>query len=111
MKIDKQMLEKDIEQWKSFYNNYDNLAIGVLADVLGYFKADKRQEMVDSVLGVLESVKEPINGEIMAQSIKSDLESFERINNEATIAMRTLQWVKDISTEEENIEEKTNEEA
>ena len=35
----------------------------------------------------------------MVESIKGDLESFERINDESSVAYRTLSWIKELAEE------------
>ena len=48
----------------------------------------------------------------MVDSIKADIDSFERINNEAKIAIRTLTWIEEVEDKkiegepEENISSK-----
>ena len=58
---------------------------------------EDREELINKVEETLASVLEPIDGELMYDSIKGDLESFERINDESSIAYRTLSWVKEIA--------------
>lgn len=110
MEIKKDLLEKEIEQWTKYYNNFDNLSIQIMADVLAYYKKEDRAEMIKKVDGFLENVSEPITGELMVDSIKGDVESFDRINNESAVALRTLEWIKSIEdvkeAEIEEIEEK-----
>lgn len=100
MKVNKEILENEMELWKNLYNNYENLAVNVLADVLAHYKEEDRQALIDKVNGVLESVKEPIDGALMLDSIKGDIESFDRINDESSVAYRTLSWVQEIASEE-----------
>lgn len=96
MKINKEQIENEIKQWENFYQNHDNLAINILADVLAHYTKEEREELISKVDETLESVKNPINGEIMFDSIKGDIESFERINDEALVALRTLKWITEI---------------
>lgn len=102
MKIDKEQIEKEMEQWKSFYNNYNDLSVQVLVDVLAYYKKEDREDLIKKANEVLENVKEPITGALMIDSIKGDLDSFERINNEALVAYRTLEWIKSISNDNDD---------
>ena len=37
MNVKKELIEKEIEQWKGFYNNYDNLSIQIMTDVLARY--------------------------------------------------------------------------
>ena len=105
MNIKLEELEKEEEQWKGYYHNYNNLAIQVLADVLAFYKEEDRKELIDKTNEFLQqNVKEPINGDLMVDTIKGDVESFDRISEEAAVAIRTLEWVKtlenkDIKTE------------
>ena len=89
-------LEKEIEQWKGYYKNYNNLAVQVLADVLAFYKEEDRKELVDKANEFLRNVNEPISGELMLDAIKGDVESFDRVSEEAAVAIRTLEWVKSI---------------
>ena len=94
MNIKLEELEKEEEQWKGYYHNYNNLAIQVLADVLAFYKEEDRKELIDKANEFLLNVKEPISGDLMVDSIKGDIESFDRISEEAAVAVRTLEWVK-----------------
>ena len=94
-------LEKEFEQWKGYYHNYNNLAVQVLADVLAFYKEEDRKELIDKANEFLKNVNEPISGELMLDAIKGDVESFDRISEEAAVAMRTLQWVKTLEDKEE----------
>lgn len=96
MNVKKEELEKEIEQWKSYYKNYNNLSVQVLADVLAFYKEEDRKELIDKANEFLRNVKEPISGELMVDAIKGDVDSFDRISEEAAIAIRTLEWVKSI---------------
>lgn len=112
MNIKEDLLNQEIEHWKNFYNNYDSLADSMLVTALAFYKEDKREEKFKSAIELLKSLKEPLNGAQMFDSIKSDVDSYERINNEAKIAIRTLTWVKEIEDKdiegepEENISSK-----
>ena len=44
MNVKKEELEKEIEQWKGYYKNYNNLAVQVLADVLAFYKEAERSK-------------------------------------------------------------------
>ena len=101
MNIKIEELEKEFEQWKGYYHNYNNLAVQVLADVLAFYKEEDRKELIDKANEFLTNVNEPISGELMLDAIKGDVESFERISEEAAVAMRTLQWVKTLEDKEE----------
>ena len=83
MNINKEELEKEITQWESYYHNYNNLSIQVLADVLAFHKEEDRKELFDKANEFLQNVKEPISGELMVDSIKGDIESFERVSEES----------------------------
>ena len=96
MNIKKEELENEIEQWKGYYKNYNNLAVQVLADALAFYKEEDRKELVDKANEFLRNVNEPISGELMVDAIKGDIESFDRVSEEAAIAIRTLEWVKSI---------------
>lgn len=100
MKVNKEQLEAEMKLWENLYNNYENLSVNILADVLAHYKKEDRKELIERVNNVLESVNEPIDGQTMFDSIKGDLESFERINDESSIAYRTLTWIKAIAEEE-----------
>ena len=107
MNIDLKELEREEEQWKGYYNNYNNLAIQVLADALALYKEKDRKELIKKANEFLQNVKEPISGETMVDAIRGDLEAFDRINSEAAVAVRTLEWIKTIENKEvvENSEE------
>lgn len=96
MNVKKEELEKEIEQWKGYYKNYNNLSVQVLADVLAFYKEEDRKELIDKANEFLRNVNEPISGELMVDAIKGDVESFDRVSEEAAIAIRTLEWVKSI---------------
>lgn len=112
MNIKEDLLNQEIEHWKNFYNNYDSLADSMLVTALAFYKEDEREEKFKSAIELLKSLKEPLNGAQMFDSIKADIDSYERINNEAKIAIRTLTWVKEIEDKdiegepEENISSK-----
>lgn len=112
MNIKEDLLNQEIEHWKKFYNNYDSLADSMLVTALAFYKEDEREEKFKSAIELLKSLKEPLNGAQMFDSIKADIDSYERINNEAKIAIRTLTWVKEIEDKdiegepEENISSK-----
>lgn len=112
MNIKEDLLNQEIEHWKNFYNNYDSLADSMLVTALAFYKEDEREEKFKSAIELLKSLKEPLNGAQMFDSIKADVDSYERINNEAKIAIRTLTWVKEIEDKdvegepEENISSK-----
>lgn len=101
MNVKKELIEKEIEQWKGFYNNYDNLSIQIMTDVLAHYNKDDRAKMIKDIDEFLNNnISEPITGELMVDSIKADIDSFERINNEAKIAIRTLTWIEEIEDKE-----------
>ena len=113
MNVKKELIEKEIEQWKGFYNNYDNLSIQIMTDVLARYNKDDRAKMIKDIDEFLNNnISEPITGELMVDSIKADIDSFERINNEAKIAIRTLTWIEEVEDKgiegepEENISSK-----
>lgn len=112
MNIKEDLLNQEIEHWKNFYNNYESLADNMLVTALAFYKEDEREEKFKSAIELLKSLKEPLNGAQMFDSIKSDVDYYERINNEAKIAIRTLTWVKEIEDKdiegepEENISSK-----
>lgn len=112
MNIKEDLLNQEIEHWKNFYNNYESLADNMLVTALAFYKEDEREEKFKSAIELLKSLKEPLNGAQMFDSIKADIDSYERINNEAKIAIRTLTWVKEIEDKdiegepEENISSK-----
>ena len=112
MNIKENLLNQEIENLKNFYNNYDSLADSMLVTALAFYKEDEREEKFKSAIELLKSLKEPLNGAQMFDSIKADIDSYERINNEAKIAIRTLTWVKEIEDKdvegepEENISSK-----
>lgn len=97
MLVKEEMIDNEMKLWEKFYNNYDNLAKSVLADVLAHYKKEDRANLIKGVEDILEQVKEPINGELMYESIKGDLESFGRLNDESAVAYRTLSWIKEIA--------------
>ena len=101
MNVKKELIEKEIEQWKGFYNNYDNLSIQMMTDVLARYNKDDRAKMIKDIDEFLNNnISEPITGELMVDSIKADIDSFERINNEAKIAIRTLTWIEEVEDKE-----------
>ena len=101
MNVKKELIEKEIEQWKGFYNNYDNLSIQIMTDVLALYNKDDRAKMIKDIDEFLNNnISEPITGELMVDSIKADIDSFERINNEAKIAIRTLTWIEEVEDKE-----------
>ena len=101
MNVKKELIEKEIEQWKGFYNNYDNLSIQIMTDVLARYNKDDRAKMIKDIDEFLNNnISEPITGELMVDSIKADIDSFERINNEAKIAIRTLTWIEEVEDKE-----------
>ena len=101
MNVKKELIEKEIEQWKGFYNNYDNLSIQIMTDVLAHYNKDDRAKMIKDIDKFLNNnISEPITGELMVDSIKADIDSFERINNEAKIAIRTLTWIEEVEDKE-----------
>ena len=101
MNVKKELIEKEIEQWKGFYNNYDNLSIQIMTDVLAHYNKDDRAKMIKDVDEFLNNnISESITGELMVDSIKADIDSFERINNEAKIAIRTLTWIEEVEDKE-----------
>ena len=112
MNIKEDLLNQEIKHWENFYNNYDSLADSMLVTALAFYKEDEREEKFKSAIELLKSLKEPLNGAQMFDSIKADIDSYERINNEAKIAIRTLTWVKEIEDKdiegepEENISSK-----
>lgn len=106
MLVNEEKINHEMDLWKNLYNNYENLAVNILADVLAYYKKEDRESLIEKVNGVLESVNEPIDGNLMIESIKGDLESFERINDESSVAYRTLSWIKELA-EEPALEENT----
>lgn len=101
MNAKKELIEKEIEQWKGFYNNYDNLSIQIMTDVLAHYNKDDRAKMIKDIDEFLNNnISESITGELMVDSIKADIDSFERINNEAKIAIRTLTWIEEVEDKE-----------
>lgn len=101
MNVKKELIEKEIEQWKGFYNNYDNLSIQIMTDILAHYNKDDRAKMIKDIDEFLNNnISEPITGELMVDSIKADIDSFERINNEAKIAIRTLTWIEEVEDKE-----------
>lgn len=101
MNVKKELIEKEIEQWKGFYNNYDNLSIQIITDVLAHYNKDDRAKMIKDIDEFLNNnISESITGELMVDSIKADIDSFERINNEAKIAIRTLTWIEEVEDKE-----------
>ena len=101
MNVKKELIEKEIEQWKGFYNNYDNLSIQIMTDVLAHYNKDDRAKMIKDIDEFLNNnIPEPITGELMVDSMKADIDSFERINNEAKIAIRTLTWIEEVEDKE-----------
>lgn len=101
MNVKKELIEKEIEQWKGFYNNYDNLSIQIMTDVLAHYNKDDRVKMIKDIDEFLNNnISESITGELMVDSIKADIDSFERINNEAKIAIRTLTWIEEVEDKE-----------
>ena len=101
MNVKKELIEKEIEQWKGFYNNYDNLSIQIMTDVLAHYNKDYRAKMIKDIDEFLNNnISESITGELMVDSIKADIDSFERINNEAKIAIRTWTWIEEVEDKE-----------
>lgn len=101
MNVKKELIEKEIEQWRGFYNNYDNLSIQIMTDVLARYNKDDRTKIIKDIDEFLNNnISESITGELMVDSIKADIDSFERINNEAKIAIRTLTWIEEVEDKE-----------
>ena len=101
MNVKKELIEKEIEQWKGFYNNYDNLSIQIMTDVLAHYNKDDRAKMIKDIDEFLNNnISEPITGELMVDSIKADIDSFERINNEQKLQFRTLTWIEEVEDKE-----------
>lgn len=100
MNIKKDLLDKEIEQWMGFYNNDESLLDNILVDVLAHYTKEQREEKIKAANDLLESLQAPINVQQALDSIKSDVESYDRIKNEAGIALRTLNWIKDIEDKE-----------
>ena len=101
MNVKKELIEKEIEQWKGFYNNYDNLSIQIMTDVLAHYTKDDRAKMIKDIDEFLNNnISESITGELMVDSIKADIDSFERINNEAKIEIRKLTWIEEVEDKE-----------
>ena len=66
MNVKKELIEKEIEQWKGFYNNYDNLSIQIMTDVLAHYNKDDRAKMIKDIDEFLNNnISEPITGELM----------------------------------------------
>lgn len=95
MNIKEELLNQEIEQWKNYYNNFENLADSMLVTALAFYASDKREEKFKNAIELLQNLNAPLSGVQMFDSIKGDIDSFERINNEAKIAIRTLTWVKE----------------
>jgi len=91
----KEKVEEEIKRWQPYFYNYETFCINILADVLAFIPEDKREELIKRVEDLLKDVKEPISSEAMLSSIKDDVSNFENMSNEAGMALRTLQWVKD----------------
>lgn len=100
-KVEK-LINNEMELWQHYHKNYNNLAENILANILAYYKKDDRDEVIKRIEETLDNVlQHPISGEMMYDTIKGDLESFDKINDESEIALRTLEWVKQISEEKE----------
>jgi len=95
-------IEQEMKIWTSYYGNYDKLADNVLITLLAFIPKEKRAERVLRVEKVLDALDNSISGEEMLRSLKNDISEFEHSNDEAGIALRTLQWVKDEMKKESN---------
>ena len=95
-------IEQEMKVWTSYYGNYDKLADNVLMTILAFIPKENRAERVLRVEKVLDALDNSISGEEMLHSLKSDISDFEHSNDEAGIALRTLQWVKDEMEKESN---------
>lgn len=95
MNISLEKVDNEIKLWENYYNNYENLAIQIMADILAHYKPEKRKDLIKQVEESISTLEEPINGQLMYECIKGDIESLERISDEAKIAIRTLTSVKD----------------
>jgi hypothetical protein len=91
----KEKIDEEMVRWQPYYNNYEALCINILVDVLAFVPKDKRADMISKVDGLLESLENSTSSEQMITSIEDDLNNFKFMNDEAAIALRTLQWVKD----------------
>ena len=91
----KEKIEEEKRRWQPYFYNYETFCINILADVLAFTPADKREELIKRVEDLLKDVKEPISAEAMLSSIKDDISNFENMSNEAGMVLRTLQWVED----------------
>ena len=101
MKIQEDLLNQEIEHWEGFCNNYESLADSVLVTALAYFEPEKREEKIKAAIELLDSLLEPLNGTQMLDSLETDIEYYKKIDNEAKIALRTLNWVKEIEEDED----------
>ena len=54
MKVNEELINNEMELWKNFYNNYENLAVNILADVLAHYKPEDREELIKKVEATLE---------------------------------------------------------
>ena len=50
MNVKKELIEKEIEQWRGFYNNYDNLSIQIMTDVLARYNKDDRTKIIKDII-------------------------------------------------------------
>ena len=94
----KENKKSEIKKTKVDYENMPIVELYKVArdlKVKGYYKLHKK-ELIDKANEFLRNVNEPISGELMIDAIKGDIESFDRVSEEAAIAIRTLEWVKSI---------------
>ena len=92
----KEKINEEIEKFKPFFYDYDNLAFQILIDALAYIPKEKREEYItkaDELLAPLEGRN--ITGKEMLDSLNDDLKNFNDQSIEAQYALRTLQWIKD----------------
>ncbi len=107
--IDK--IDNEMKVWENYYNSEEGFLVNIFIDVLASMTEKEREDMFVKAKTTLVNLKEPIKKEKALQDIKSDLEAYENIKQEAGIAYRTLGWVKEElekDSQDSNIDEVTD---
>ena len=47
MLVNEEKINHEMDLWKNLYNNYENLAVNILADVLAYYKKEDRESLIE----------------------------------------------------------------
>ena len=100
-------LIKEKEMWEKYYNNFEGLKTSLLADILASIKPEERLKIAQNIVDMLENnLKEPIKNDVMLDSINADIKNFDKVNQESSVAIRTIQWVQDELKQKKEIDTK-----